>query len=184
MIGLRCLVLNSNYMPISLIPIHTICVEDAVTRVFNGTCHPVFSYDRKIQSPSINMNWPSVIARNQQIKIKEVVKLRRDSLFYRDHGVCAYCEKPLTINEVTYDHVIPRRLGGLSHWENIVSSCTHCNGLKGDKAPVGRWLPRLKPFKPTYYQLLSNRKKFPITVDHENWLEFLGPWEGTVTIRA
>jgi hypothetical protein len=73
-------------MPVSLIPIHTIPVEDAVTRVFNGSCHPVFSYNRKIQSPSVNMNWPSVIARNQQIKVKEVVKLRRDSLFYRDHG--------------------------------------------------------------------------------------------------
>jgi hypothetical protein len=56
--------------------------------------------------------------------------------------------------------------------------------LKADKAPVGRWIPRIKPFKPTYYQLLSNRKKFPITIDHESWLEFLGDWEGNITIRG
>src|SRR5690348_15700631 len=101
MLGLRTLVLNANYAPISLFPLHTIPAEDAITRVFNGTCDVVAEYDRKILTPNIDIKWPSIIARNDQMKIKEVVKLRTESLYYRDHGVCAYCERPITINTLT-----------------------------------------------------------------------------------
>ncbi len=145
MIGLRTLVLNSNYMPISLFPLHSIPVEDAVTRVFNGTCHVVFDYDRDIKTQYHEMKWPSVIARNGHLKINEAVKLRRDSLYYRDHGRCAYCETPLLIKDVTIDHVHPRSKGGHHDWDNIVSSCSDCNTKKGDLLPVGAWRPQFKP---------------------------------------
>lgn len=184
MIGLRCLVLNSNYSPISLIPFHTIPVEDAVTRVFNKTCHIVQSYDRDILSPSVSMKWPSVIARNENLKPKDLVKLRRESLFYRDHGLCVYCEKPITISGLTYDHVIPKKQGGRSDWTNIVCSCSSCNSLKGDKLPRGQWEPRHKPYRPTYYQLLGNRRKFPIVVDDLSWIPFLGEWKAPVLIKG
>ena len=69
MIGLRTLVLNATYLPINYIPVHSIPVEDAITRVFNGTCHVVEEYDRKIKTPSLDMNWPSVIARNDFVSV-------------------------------------------------------------------------------------------------------------------
>ena len=53
MIGLRTLVLNANYLPVSIFPLQTISVEDATTRIFNGNIHAVFDYDRKIGHPSL-----------------------------------------------------------------------------------------------------------------------------------
>ena len=184
MIGLRCLVLNSDYSPISLIPFHTIPVEDAVVRVFNQTCHVVESYNRKILSPSLSMNWPSVIARNEYLKPKDSVRLRRESLFYRDHGLCAYCEQPITISGLTYDHVIPRKHGGESNWNNIVCACVRCNSLKGSLLPKGQWTPRQYPYCPTYYELVGIRRKFPIVVDDSTWSPYLGDWKGSISIKG
>lgn len=185
LIGLRTLVLNSDYKPISIFPLHTIPVEDAVTRIHNGTCHAVFDYDRKIltKSDTFEMKWPSVIARNRHDNVDERVKLAPESLFYRDHGICAYCEKPITIGSLTCDHVIPKSKGGKFSWENIISACGRCNLQKADNPPIGRWKPKFAPFKPTYYQLLARRKKFPIWVDDMNWMQFLGTWESEVHLR-
>jgi len=183
LIGLRTLVLNPDYRPISVFPLHTIPVEDAVTRVYNETCHVVFEYDREILTNKVKMKWPSVIARNTSDTVDEKVKLGPESLFYRDHGLCAYCEKEITIASLTCDHVIPKSKGGKFSWNNIVSACGRCNRAKADKPPVGLWKPKRQPFKPTYYQLLANRKKFPIWVDDMNWMTFIGNWEAPVHVR-
>lgn len=183
-IGLRTLVLNYNYMPISLFPLHTIPAEDAVTRIVNDTCRAVFEYDRSILTPTAKMRWPSVIARVRPKKIKENVRLSPESLYYRDHGLCMYCEKPITMKEMTCDHVIPESRGGRYEWTNIVSACAECNFAKGAELPVGRWKPRVAPIKPNYYQLLEIRKKFPIVVDHESWIDFLSGWKNDVIVRT
>ena len=45
--------------------------------------------------------------------------------------------------------------------------------VKGDNLPVGRFKPKIKPFKPTYFDLLESRKKFPIHVSDLRWKSFL-----------
>jgi 5-methylcytosine-specific restriction endonuclease McrA len=182
MIGLRTLVLNANYMPISLLPLHSIPVEDAITRIFSKNCHVVFEYNRKILSPNIDMRYPSVVARNNTIHIKNKVKLKKESLFYRDHGICVYCEKRLQIKDVTYDHVFPRSKGGEHSWENVVCSCASCNTKKGQSLPVGNWKLPFKPYEPDYYELLSKRKQFPIVVPDSSWVSFLYDWNAEVRI--
>lgn len=182
-IGLRTLVLNADYHPISLFPLHTIPVEDAVTRLFNGTCQLVYEHDRKILTPSLNMKWPSVIARIDTKRVKERVKLGAEGLYYRDHGLCAYCETPLTLKCITFDHVVPKSKGGTYSWDNLVSACSTCNLLKGDSAPVGKWVPKRRPYKPSYYDLLAVRKKFPIQIDDENWIQFIGKWDAPVVVK-
>lgn len=183
--GLRTLVLNANYMPISIFPLESIPAEDAVTRVLNGTCHTVFDHDRKILTPTLEMNWPSVIARNDQHQVKtDTVKLRRETLFYRDHGLCAYCEKPMTLSETTYDHIHPQSMGGPHTWENVVASCGACNSRKGSHLPTGQWKPKHRAYQPDYWQLVSLRKKFPITIQSEEWIQFLGGWDAEVRVAA
>jgi 5-methylcytosine-specific restriction endonuclease McrA len=182
-IGLRTLVLNANYLPISIFPLQTIPVEDAVTRVFNGTCNVVLEHNRDILTPNLNMKWPSVIARIDSSKVLGKVKLSLEALYYRDHGVCMYCEKSLKIHEITCDHVVPKSKGGAYSWDNIVSACSSCNLKKGDHAPVGQWKPKQSPYKPSYYQLLNMRRKFPIVVDDHNWMQFLGDWESDVIVK-
>ena len=184
MLGPRTFVLNATYEPINLIPTATIPAEDAVTRVCNRTCHVVEEYDRKILTPTVNMNWPSVIARNSFDKIPNRVRLFRETLFYRDHGICVYCEKPLTVSEVTFDHYVPRYAGGGTSWDNIVCACARCNSAKGNHDPVGIWEPKYKPWTPTYYDLLKRRKKFPIHIDDERWMRYIPDWEGDVIVQS
>ncbi len=152
----------------------------------------VCEYDRKILTPTHDLNWASVIARTDMKRIKEGVKLRRESLYYRDHGMCVYCDKPVALNRstlrhsnvMTIDHVIPKSMGGTISWENAVTSCPSCNLAKGAQPAVGQWAPNRKPYKPTYWQLLDIRRTFPIMVDHRDWLEFLGGWKAPVYLRG
>jgi len=77
----------------------------------------------------------------------------------RDGGwKCAYCDCPLIPDgtpELTaaflqtqghkhayLDHVIPVNRGGSNHPDNLVLSCTWCNGRKGSKTPdeYRQWL--------------------------------------------
>lgn len=183
MIGLRTLVLNADMSPISLFPLHTIPAEDAVTRIHNATCFVVAEYDRQIKTPTAVMNWPSVIARRQYAHFEKYAVLNKETLYYRDHAMCAYCGQDLTVSSVTIDHVIPQSANGPHVWKNVVAACSRCNSHKGDAPPSGKWKPARAPFHPTYYQLLERRRRFPITIDHPSWLDYIGPWEGEVKIR-
>lgn len=183
MIGLRALVLNADMTPISLFPLHTIPVEDAITRVHNGTCFVVAEYDRQVLTPTVIMNWPAVIARKKYTHFEKYAVLNKETLYYRDHAVCAYCGKALEVPDVTIDHVVAQADGGPHVWHNVVAACARCNSHKGNAPPTGRWKPKVEPFKPTHYQLLERRRRYPITLDHHSWLDYIGPWQGEVRIR-
>lgn len=57
--------------------------------------------------------------------------LNNTALFRRDGFLCLYCGQQFSQRELTRDHVIPRALGGLDDWENVVSACLSCNQRKG-----------------------------------------------------
>lgn len=183
MVGLKTLVLNKNYIPISIFPLAVIPAEDAFTRVVNRTCSVVIDYNIAIKSQHHSYHWPSIIVRNDNITIKEMVKLKRESLYYRDHGRCMYCNKPITINESTADHVYPASLGGKFTWENIVTACSACNTMKGNHLPKGDWAPIKRPYKPTYWELLDARRQFPLVVGDIRWMNFIGQWKAPVAVR-
>lgn len=191
-VGLKTLVLNSNFMPVSIFPeLETIPSEDAIQRYLNENCEVVAWYDRPILTPSRkDLKWPSVIMNLNSINNKNHVRLKNDTLYYRDHGICAYCKSPLELKgpkdnpyKITKDHVYPTSQGGGNDWSNVVASCKRCNAEKGDSLPKGRWEPKHKPWVPTFYQLLEIRKKFPLYVEDESWIPFLPKWSGDVIIR-
>lgn len=175
MVNLRTLVLTSDYMPLSFWPLYTIPAQDAIARHLNGNCDIVFSYDRRILTPSRNdLYWPSVIANHNTKKFKNEVRLRKNTLFYREDGICFYCTKPITTNNMTYDHYIPRKHGGGHDWDNVVACCEDCNTKKGDKLPEGQWKgTRYIPYKPSFFQLMNMRAKHPIFIDDPRWANFL-----------
>lgn len=47
-------------------------------------------------------------------------------------GTCIYCGRPLTRQEMTYDHIFPKSRGGKSTLENYVLACPDCNNGKSD----------------------------------------------------
>lgn len=184
MVHLKTLVLNNNYMPMSVFPLYTIDAEDAIGRVLNGSADVVFNYDRPILTPSRDdLFWPSVIANKNGYKYRDEVKLKRETLYYRDHGKCMYCGNDLSIPTLSIDHVIPRSKNGKHEWRNVVAACSRCNQDKKDDDPVGKWKPKQQPYKPSFFQLLDLRKKYPITVFDKNWMEFLPKWSGEVIVK-
>lgn len=185
-VGLRTLVLNSDGMPVSVFPnLYTIPAEDAISRALNGSCVVVKEYDRRILTPSRDdLFWPSVIMNMNQFKYSEEIRLRANTLYYRDHGKCQYCGSDLTIHGVTFDHVVPRFLGGKHEWKNVVAACHSCNLRKGHKEPKGEWKPRTQPWEPNFFDLLKIRRNFPIVVDDDGWMDFLDrdKWSGEVIL--
>lgn len=187
MLGLRTLVLHPDYTPISLFPLDTIPVEEAIVRVIKNNATCVLSYDRKILTPSTDkLYWPSIIVNKQFYKRYNDARLKHETLFYRDHGICQYCEEPLTERTITCDHVMPQSKGGPHHWENVVAACRECNAAKDDNLPKGKWAPKRKPYTPSLHELMERRRSFPISVDDLEWVPFIGGhngWRGEVSLR-
>ena len=61
----------------------------------------------------------------------------------RDDYTCQYCAIDLTPETATVDHVLPVSRGGLSDFDNLVSSCTPCNERKGNRTPDEAGMPLL-----------------------------------------
>ncbi|MFC2051080.1 HNH endonuclease, partial [Chloroflexota bacterium] len=68
-------------------------------------------------------------------------KLTKLEVFNRDKYVCQYCGRES--NDLTLDHVIPRRRGGEHSWENMVSACIPCNRRKAGRTPIEAGMPLL-----------------------------------------
>jgi 5-methylcytosine-specific restriction endonuclease McrA len=122
------LVLNRAYQPVARIP-----WQRAITLVFLGKVELVESYeDQTIRSVSFEVKVPAVVRfLRLLVRRQPVVRFSRENVFARDRGRCQYCQRPVTRAEATYDHVLPRKLGGLTTWENIVIACVPCNQAKG-----------------------------------------------------
>lgn len=60
---------------------------------------------------------------------------RRDQLkaYWLKRGKsCAYCKTPLTEENITVDHIIPKSKNGSEDTENLAPCCLSCNRKKGD----------------------------------------------------
>jgi 5-methylcytosine-specific restriction endonuclease McrA len=82
------------------------------------------------------------------------------ALFARDKHLCMYCGNHFSRHELTRDHVMPVSKGGQDIWENVVSSCLHCNLRKGSRTPQQAHMPLLAvPYRPSWVEhlILSNR---------------------------
>lgn len=87
-----------------------------------------------VRSPSTSLIVPSVIRlRNCKVKYKTTVKFNKTNIFIRDRGRCQYCNNTVTLNSMTFDHVVPVVRGGRTTWTNIVTACSKCNCRKGSK---------------------------------------------------
>ena len=183
-INLQTLVLNSHYVPKSIIPLSTISAEDAIRRVLDNTAELICTYDREILTPSRHdLKWPSIIANKNNYRYMTSVRLNRRNLVIRDNFKCQYCSTTVTYQDMQIDHVMPRSKKGRHSWENVVTSCGYCNAKKADSLPFGKWKPIRTPFEPTIYQIIDVRKKHPITIDDSQWLQFLPEWESEVIIK-
>src|SRR5262249_41515950 len=125
------LVLNADFRPMSCFPLSLLSWQDAVQAVFSKRVSVVAQYDTWARSPSTQIRLPSVVAlRNYQSAARRLA-FTRFNVFLRDRFACQYCGQVFASSALTFEHVIPRSLGGLTSWSNIVTACVPCNTRKG-----------------------------------------------------
>ncbi len=162
------LVLNANFQPINITSTYraiNMVLAEKATLILNGR--------GVIHSVSQTFPLPSVIRLNSMIKRpRPVVKLTRKEIFRRDNYTCQYCGHHT--KKLTIDHVIPRRLGGKTHWKNVVAACARCNHLKGGHTPEQSGMyPRKRPTHPPYTATYLFGKHLN---DFQEWENFLVGW--------
>ena len=169
--GLPALVLNADYRPLSYYPLSLWSWQDAIKAVFLDRVHIVAEYEHEVSSVNFRMRVPSVVCLKTYIKPSRYPAFTRFNVFLRDRFRCQYCGSE---HDLTFDHVIPRRCGGITSWENIVAACSPCNLKKGGMMPAqARMWPQQKPFQPTVQELHNKGRAFPPNHLHESWMDYL-----------
>jgi 5-methylcytosine-specific restriction endonuclease McrA len=85
---------------------------------------------------------PRVVILKKYVKLPDrMYKPNRRNIFLRDNYSCAYCEKQLSTEELSVDHIIPKSRGGKETWENLITACKSCNCTKGDRTPEEADMP-------------------------------------------
>ncbi len=173
-VGLRqfpALVLNADYRPLSYYPLSLWPWQDAVKAVFLDRVDILAEYDHVVRSQRMEIRVPSVVVLREYVKPRKRVAFTRFNLFLRDDFSCQYCGAK---NDLTFDHVLPRKLGGVTSWENVVAACAPCNLKKGSKTlrEAGLKLQR-PPMRPCAEQLRNQGRRFPPNHLHDSWLDYL-----------
>lgn len=126
---------------------------------------------------------PCVAALTKHVRLKDAVPFNRKNIYLRDEMKCQYCAKKLTVEEITYDHVISRakwdqeKNGTPTFWENIVVCCRPCNLKKGSKSLEEAGMSLIKkPVKPeqgqnVFYDNILGLA--PWSNIHPKWVPFL-----------
>lgn len=155
-----CLLLNADGAPLQYFPLSLIDWKVSIRLVY--TQHVVViavHEDAVVRSPSIVMQVPSVIMLKKYQKVPHKVTLSRSNIFLRDGNKCQYCGEVFDKRMLTVDHVVPRSQGGVDSWDNLVTSCSPCNTLKGSNKvnPLNKPIsPSIKSLLIQYYKLNSN----------------------------
>lgn len=170
------LVLNKSGLPINIVDFKRV-----MKYIANEKIEILAEYeDRHLRTWDSAMNAPAVV---RLIHFWKPIKnqsryqgFKRKNVYDRDKGRCQYCNKKVTLLEMTFDHVIPKDQGGRTRWDNIVTACEKCNTKKANKTPeeVGmklKCIPRV-PRITVSDQRQSRLKKLKY-IPHESWKSYI-----------
>lgn len=141
----QTLVLDQSYTPLKVVS-----WQRAIELLTLGKVEVLSEYNQEVRSTYLVIKIPAVVRLLKRFRRhKKPVKFSRVNIYGRDDYTCQYCGEKKTINELTYDHVIPRSQGGKTTWTNIVSACSTCNSKKAGRTPEqARMKLRKKPVQP------------------------------------
>lgn len=166
------LVLNADFRPLNYFPLSLWSWRDALKAVFLDRVNIVCEYDTFVRSPSAQFALPSVVALKTYIKPPRYPAFTRFNVFLRDGFRCQYCGTGDDV--LTFDHVVPRRAGGRTTWDNVVAACAPCNLRKGGRLPRAAGMePRNPPRRPNVFELHDIGRRFPPNHCHESWQDYL-----------
>ena len=147
--------------------------------MFTGKVNVLKEYDDwVVRSQKVEWKVPSIVMMVEQKKWNKGLKYSRSNVFLRDDHTCQLqntwrCKElhgKVKLQDLTLDHVVPRSHGGKTNWLNVCTSCKACNSDKGNDHTI---LPKKAPHKPTYFEILSKRKKMPIYIRDPEWAYYV-----------
>jgi 5-methylcytosine-specific restriction endonuclease McrA len=71
--------------------------------------------------------------RARELGCQRVETIDRTLIIQRDQSACYICDKILTLEKITIDHVVPIAKGGEASYSNLKVCCRSCNARKGNK---------------------------------------------------
>lgn len=181
-----CLVLNADYTPIGIIDWKKAMVWSFrySNSKYSGIEIIEYYSNDYIIGVSSNLKIPAVVKTAKYFKINnQYVNFSRKNLFIRDDYTCQYCGNRYAINQLTYDHVIPKSKWQhknipVTSWTNIVTACYKCNCKKGNKTlqqanmslKTDPYIPqKTRKYLHVIHQLFTIRKDIP-----EEWELYVG----------
>lgn len=166
------LILNKDGTPLSMLPLSVVSWQVAIRLLTLDKVRVLKDHDDwTVRSPSLELKVPSVLLTTDYIKWNRHVKYNRSNIFLRDDFKCQFCGKSPSISQLTLDHVVPKSHGGPTSWSNCSTACKDCNSRKGNDASI---VPKIMPRRPSYYELVAKRRKYPVRIRDEYWKNFLG----------
>ena len=88
----QTLLLNSDFNPISILPLSVVSWQHAVKLMFLDRVTVIETYpDQQIRSEHLTIDMPSVCVTREYFNYKKAVKFSRANLFLRDLYQCQYC---------------------------------------------------------------------------------------------
>ncbi len=162
----KCLVIDSAYMARTIIS-----SARAFTIFYKGNAEIIQNHEEEFGTvnPDLHIKKPSIIKVNSYIKGQDhKVPLNRQNIYKRDNYTCVYCGSK-DVKSLTLDHVIPQSQGGPNTWDNLVTACKRCNGLKADLSLEEAGLDDPNPQRPHHLMLM----KYVNYEIPEDWKPFL-----------
>ena len=163
------LVLNLNYVPVN------VCTaRRAIVLVGKGKAELLENHRGQVHTVAAVFDVPSIIRLVYLVKRPYAPrKLSKKEIFLRDQYTCQYCSKKT--QDLTLDHVVPRKQRGPHTWENVVAACPRCNLRKAGRTPAEANMKLLRDPKapqPNPYRMLQNYTLL------EEWRPYV-PWSAT-----
>jgi len=161
------LVLNNDYEPLNICTLRR-----AIVLVYLGKAEVLHTNSKIVQTLSGTFDSPTVVKLRHHVKRPmPELRLSRRSIFARDNYACQYCGQHS--KDLTVDHVVPKRLGGKSTWENLVCCCRKCNTRKGDKTLDKAGMVLLKQARRPRYVPFISLTKYLDGARNEVWRDYL-----------
>lgn len=182
MLSTQVLILNKHYMPVNIVTAkRAFCMLiSGVARALDRE-HKIFDFNSWAElSAEVGDDTVGIVGR--MIRVPRVlvlatydrlphraVRFSRMNILIRDNYTCQYCGKKLKRIKLNIDHVIPRSRGGVTVWENVVTSCHACNLKKGGHTPEEAHMKLLKKPSRPHQTPFAELARY---VKYEEWKPF------------
>lgn len=173
---IRVLVLNRLWQPVNIVGIRravSLLFQDHASVIHpvgghyeilsaeqwleDSMANPPRPHEASVRSIKFALRAPQILLLKEYDRVPvQETKLNRRSIFERDEFRCQYCGEVFAESHLNIDHVIPRDKGGVTSWENVVTSCIDCNSRKANRVPHQAGMAvRRQPRKPRWRPFVS-----------------------------